>query len=118
MHQPAETPPTTIRPPRIASLFSGVAGLDRGVHAVIGGSTAWFCEVDPAASKVLATRFPDIPNLGDITAVDWTARVRRVRRPQRRRSPGRHPLLPALRCAARTRRQVPAGQSDSERGMK
>ena len=40
---------------------------------MIGGSTAWFCEVDPAASKVLATRFPDIPNLGDITAVDWTA---------------------------------------------
>lgn len=32
----------------------------------------WFAENDPAASKVLATRFPEIPNLGDITRIDYS----------------------------------------------
>jgi DNA (cytosine-5)-methyltransferase 1 len=27
--------------------------------------------VDPAPSRVLARHWPDVPNLGDITAVDW-----------------------------------------------
>lgn len=30
-----------------------------------------FAEVDPFASAVLAARFPDVPNLGDLTKVDW-----------------------------------------------
>jgi DNA (cytosine-5)-methyltransferase 1 len=31
----------------------------------------WHSEIDKAASKVLAHRYPDVPNLGDITQVDW-----------------------------------------------
>nr|WP_241265496.1 DNA cytosine methyltransferase [Streptomyces boncukensis] len=42
-----------------------------GVTAVLGGTVAWHCEVDPNASKVLAHHWPDVPNLGDITAVDF-----------------------------------------------
>lgn len=61
------------REPRIGSLFSGYGGLDMGVQAVIGGQVAWHCEIDPGASKILARHFPDVPNLGDITAVDWSA---------------------------------------------
>lgn len=57
---------------RIGSLFSGAGGLDMAVQAVFGGDVMWHSEVDPAASKVLAHRFPDVPNLGDITQVDWT----------------------------------------------
>lgn len=57
---------------RIGSLFSGAGGLDRAVEAVFGGCTVWHCEQDPAASKVLAYRWPGVPNLGDITAVDWS----------------------------------------------
>jgi DNA (cytosine-5)-methyltransferase 1 len=57
---------------RIGSLFSGAGGLDMAVESVFDGSVAWQCEVDPAASKVLAARWPDVPNLGDITAVDWS----------------------------------------------
>lgn len=57
---------------RIGSLFSGGGGLDLAVEAVFGGHTVWHSEVDPAASKVLAHRYPNVPNLGDITAVDWT----------------------------------------------
>ena len=33
----------------------------------------WFSEIDKAASKVLAYRWPDVPNLGDITQIDWNA---------------------------------------------
>ncbi|MDD7813664.1 DNA cytosine methyltransferase [Mycobacterium sp. CSUR Q5927] len=58
---------------RIGSLFSGAGGLDLAVEAVFGGRTAWHSELDPAASKVLAHRWPGVPNLGDITAVDWSA---------------------------------------------
>ena len=58
---------------RIGSLFSGAGGLDMAVEQVFGGRTAWHCEVDAAASKVLAHRWPGVPNLGDITTVDWAA---------------------------------------------
>lgn len=57
---------------RIGSLFSGAGGLDLAVEQVFGGRTVWHCELDPAASKVLAHRWPGVPNLGDITAVDWS----------------------------------------------
>lgn len=57
----------------IGSLFSGCGGLDLAVQAVLGGQVAWHCEVDPAASKVLTAHWPGTPNLGDITAIDWTA---------------------------------------------
>lgn len=70
--------------PRIGSLFSGYGGLDMAVRNVLGGEVAWFSEYEPptaktpkptqSAARVLAYRYPDVPNLGDITAVDW-ARV-------------------------------------------
>ena len=55
----------------IGSLFSGAGGLDMAVQAVFGGDIVWHAEIDKAASKVLAHRFPGVPNLGDISAVDW-----------------------------------------------
>lgn len=58
---------------RIGSLFSGGGGLDLAVEAVFGGATVWHAEVDPAASRVLAARWPGVPNLGDVTAVDWSS---------------------------------------------
>ena len=57
---------------KIGSLFTGVGGLDLAVQAVFGGEHAWFSEINPAASKVLAYRFPGVPNLGDITKIDWS----------------------------------------------
>lgn len=56
---------------RIGSLFSGAGGLDLAVMDMLGGDLAWHCEIDPAASAVLRHHWPDLPNLGDITAVDW-----------------------------------------------
>lgn len=57
---------------KLGSLFSGAGGLDMAVEQVFGGRTVWHCEYDDAASKVLAHRWPGVPNLGDITAVDWS----------------------------------------------
>jgi DNA (cytosine-5)-methyltransferase 1 len=56
---------------RIGSLFSGAAGLDRAVQAVFGGEVVWHSEIDPAASKVLAYHYPNVPNLGSVTDIDW-----------------------------------------------
>lgn len=69
-------------PPRIGSLFSGYGGLDLAVQAVYGAETAWHCQYEPPdkktgrpdpqfAAAVLAHHWPSVPNLGDITAVDW-----------------------------------------------
>ena len=56
---------------KIGSLFSGYGGLDLAVQSVYDAEHAWFCEFDPAPSKILAHHWPDIQNLHDITAVDW-----------------------------------------------
>ncbi|MEI5525270.1 DNA (cytosine-5-)-methyltransferase [Streptomyces brasiliscabiei] len=63
--------------PLIGSLCSGYGGLDLGVQAALGGTLAWHAEINPDAARILARHWPGVPNLGDITAVDW-AQVPRV----------------------------------------
>jgi len=53
---------------RVGSLFSGYGGLDLAV----GGELAWYSEVEPAACKVMEAHHPGVPNLGDITKVNWS----------------------------------------------
>lgn len=62
---------SSMRTLRAGEMFAGYGGLALAVSSVFGTSTAWLCEVDKYASKVLEHRFPDVPNLGDVTAVDW-----------------------------------------------
>ena len=58
---------------KIGSLFSGTGALDMAVEQVFPNARpAWFCEWDDAPSKVLAHHWPDVPNLRDVTAVDWS----------------------------------------------
>ena len=57
---------------KIGSLFTGAGMLDKAVEAVFQGTVAWQAEIDPSASKVLAYHYPDIPNLEDVTKVDWS----------------------------------------------
>jgi DNA (cytosine-5)-methyltransferase 1 len=54
-----------------ATVFSGIGGDALGLERA-GWTPLWFSELDPFASNVLAARWPDVPNLGDITAVDWS----------------------------------------------
>jgi DNA (cytosine-5)-methyltransferase 1 len=58
---------------RIGELFAGYGGLGLGVKAVLGGDIAWYSEIDTDASAIFAHHYPDVPNLGDITAIDWEA---------------------------------------------
>ena len=55
---------------RYVSLFSGVEAA-----SVAWGKLGWtplaFSEVDPFACAVLAHRFPDVQNLGDVCGIDW-----------------------------------------------
>lgn len=53
---------------RVGSLFTGYGGLDMAV----GGELAWYAEIEKAACQVLATHHPNVPNLGDITTIDWS----------------------------------------------
>ena len=53
------------------SLFAGMGGLDLAIADVFGATTAWVSEWDAAPSRVLAHHYPDAPNLGDVTRVDW-----------------------------------------------
>jgi len=58
---------------RLGSLCAGFGGLDLAVSQHLAIEHAWHAETDPAASSVLAARWPGVPNLGDITAADWAA---------------------------------------------
>ena len=57
--------------PRIGSLCSGYGGLDMGVQSVLGGIVAWHVEYDRDPSRILAHHWPDVPNFGDLKAMDW-----------------------------------------------
>lgn len=42
------------------------------VQQVFGGSVAWHSEIDENASAILAHHWPEVPNVGDLAAVDFT----------------------------------------------
>jgi len=54
----------------VASLCAGIGGADLALESH-GHRIAWHAEIDPAPSKVLAAHWPDVPNHGDLTAIDW-----------------------------------------------
>lgn len=58
---------------RIGSVCTGYGGLDIAVQAVFGGELAWVADNDPGAALILDHHHPGVPNLGDITALDWRA---------------------------------------------
>ena len=65
---------------RYVSVFSGIEAA-----SVAWGPLGWqpvcFCEVDEFPKAVLRHRFPCVPNLGDITKVDWRSLAKCAGRP-------------------------------------
>jgi DNA (cytosine-5)-methyltransferase 1 len=60
-----------VRALRVLSLFAGIGGFDLGLERTGGFKTVAVAETDTYASKVLAKRFPDAPNLGDVTTAEF-----------------------------------------------
>lgn len=56
----------------VGSLFAGYGGIELALSSVLDVRPAWFVEFDKAPSKVLAHHWPDVPNHGDVTTVDWS----------------------------------------------
>ena len=69
MHDPSVPPED--RRLRVGSLFSGYGGLDLAVEHVFDAETIWFSEINEPVARVFAHHWPDAPNLGDITTIDW-----------------------------------------------
>ena len=59
----------------IGSLFTGYGGLDMGVAMALdpGARVAWTSDVETGPCRLAEVRWPGVPNLGDITAIDWAA---------------------------------------------
>lgn len=57
----------------IGSLFTGYGGLDMGVAMALdpNARVAWTSDVEPGPCRLAEVRWPDTPNLGDITKIDW-----------------------------------------------
>lgn len=55
---------------RYVSLFSGIEAASVA-FAPLGWEAVAFAEIEPFPCAVLANRFPDVPNLGDVTKIDW-----------------------------------------------
>lgn len=58
----------------IGSLFTGYGGLDMAVRMALDpdARVAWTSDVEPGPCRLAEVRWPGIPNLGDITQVDWS----------------------------------------------
>ena len=61
---------------RYVSIFSGIEAASVAWEP-LGWEPVCFSEIEPFPSAVLAERYPSVPNLGDITRIDWKA-VRRA----------------------------------------
>ena len=66
---PSGSPPAA--PLTAGSVCSGYGGLGLAVIAVTGARLAWTAETGRYAAAVLARHWPDVPNIGDVTALDW-----------------------------------------------
>ena len=55
----------------VLELCAGYNGLGMAVEAALNARVAAFSEYDKAPSKILAYRYPGVPNYGDMTCIDW-----------------------------------------------
>lgn len=71
LHDVQDRSQTPQSKPRIGSLCTGYGGLDMAIESVFGGKVVWCADNDRHASTILDARLPGVPNLGDLTALDW-----------------------------------------------
>lgn len=59
---------------RYVSLFSGIEAASVAWEP-LGWEPVAFAEIEPFPCKVLEKRFPDVPNIGDVSKIDWSPYV-------------------------------------------
>lgn len=57
---------------KVGALFAGYGGIELALEALMDTQVAWVSDIDKGPSAILAQRFPDAPNLGDVTKIDWS----------------------------------------------
>jgi DNA (cytosine-5)-methyltransferase 1 len=58
--------------PKVGALFAGYGGLELALQRQFGAiDLRWYAEKSAAPAAVLASHWPDAPNLGDVTEVNW-----------------------------------------------
>ena len=67
-------------PVRYVSLFSGIEAATVAWEP-LGWEPMAFCEIEPFPCAVLEERFPSVPNMGDVSKVDWGGFVEDYGRP-------------------------------------
>ena len=55
----------------VGEICAGYGGIGLGLGMLGETRTAWVADIEPGPRAVLAHRFPGVPNIGDITSVDW-----------------------------------------------
>ena len=56
---------------RYISIFSGIEAASCAWR-ILGFEPVAFAEIDKYASAVLAAHYPNVPNLGDVSSIDWS----------------------------------------------
>lgn len=56
----------------LGSLCSGYGGLDIAANALFGSQTVWYADNAKSPTRVHEHHWPDLPNLGDVRAVEWS----------------------------------------------
>ncbi|MEV7358260.1 DNA (cytosine-5-)-methyltransferase, partial [Kitasatospora sp. NPDC091276] len=62
----------------ILELCAGVGALGVVAEHITSDQVRYVADIDPGACAVLAERYPDAPNLGDIKQIDWASLVGEV----------------------------------------
>ena len=57
----------------VGSLCSGYGGIELALDSVLDCDLSWFAEFEDAPAKVMAHHHPGVPNLRDLTKIDWTS---------------------------------------------
>ena len=57
---------------KFGSACSGIEAASVAWHP-LGWQAAWFAEIEPFPCAVLAHHYPDAPNLGDMTRINWSS---------------------------------------------
>jgi DNA (cytosine-5)-methyltransferase 1 len=57
---------------KVGGQCEGYGGIFLALQHLLDVEHAWYAEIDPNASKILAHHYPGVPNHGDITSYNWS----------------------------------------------